>query len=96
MTVVALDPTGSAAAPSAERRLAARPTALTGLVLGLVCNGLGRGEALLDALATRLRASDGLADVVKVVKSSVSVPPEPDDWARLTDGVAVAITGFGG
>jgi len=96
MTVVALDPTGSAPAVERERRLAARPTALAGLVLGLVCNGLGRGEALLTALAERLRESEGLADVVKVVKSSVSVPPEPDDWARLTDGVAVAITGFGG
>lgn len=96
MTVVALDPTGSVPAAERERRLAARPAGLAGLVLGLVCNGLGRGEALLDALADRLRESDGLAGVVKVVKSSVSVPPEPGDWSRLTDGVAIAITGFGG
>ena len=96
MRVVALDPTGSVPAPERERRLSARPGALTGLVLGLVCNGLGRGEALLDALAERLRESDGLAAVVKVVKSGVSVPPEPGDWRRLTDGVAIAITGFGG
>jgi hypothetical protein len=96
MTVVALDPTGSAAKTAPERRLAVRPASLAGAVLGLVCNGLGRGEVLLDALAERLRESDGLAGVVKVVKSSVSVPPDPDDWSRLTDGVAIAITGFGG
>jgi hypothetical protein len=34
--------------------------------------------------------------VVKVVKSSVSVPPDPGDWSRLTEGATVAITGFGG
>lgn len=96
MSVVALDPTGSAPAVERERRLAPRPGDLAGLVLGLVCNGLGRGEAMLDALAERLRESEGLAGVVKVVKSSVSVPPDPGDWSRLTEGVAIAITGFGG
>ena len=43
-----------------------------------------------------LLADGELAGVVKVVKSSVSVPPEPGDWARLTEGATVAITGFGG
>ena len=34
--------------------------------------------------------------VVKVIKGSVSIAPHPDDWARLTEGATVAITGFGG
>jgi hypothetical protein len=96
MPFVALDPTGSAPAPVVERRLADRPTALAGLTLGLVANGLGRGETLLDELADRLRAEDDVAGVVKVVKASVSIPPDPGDWSRLTEGAHVAITGFGG
>ena len=33
---------------------------------------------------------------VPVVKGSVSVPPDPGDWSRLTSEASVAITGFGG
>ena len=53
-------------------------------------------ESRLDAVARNLMASDDLAGVVKVVKGSVSIPPHPDDWKRLTEGATVAITGFGG
>jgi len=57
---------------------------------------LTSGEEVLDAIARNLQESDDLAGVVKVVKGSVSIPPYPDDWARLTEGATVAITGFGG
>jgi len=63
---------------------------------------------LLEAIApARLRLSSinandftpelvELAGALPVVKSSVSIPPDPDDWERLTSEVTVAITGFGG
>jgi len=100
MTIVALDPTGTARATAsgtaAARALASRPASLSGQTLGLVVNGLGYSERFLDALAIELGALVELDGVVKVVKSSVSVPPDPGDWSRLTDGATVAITGFGG
>ena len=101
MAIVALDPTSGPIDPdvaeSAEtRRLAARPSSLEGHRLGIVINGLGYSEKFLDPLGQELLADGELSGVVKVVKSSVSVPPEPGDWARLTEGATVAITGFGG
>ena len=96
MTIVALDPTGGPVDRATTRHLASRPASLGGARLGLVVNGLGYSERFLDALAGELMATTDLAGVVKVVKSSVSVPPDPGDWSRLTAGATVAITGFGG
>jgi hypothetical protein len=96
MTIVALDPTSGPLPAATDRRLAPRPTSLAGQRLGLVINGLGRGAALFDALAAELVARDGIEEVVRVVKSSVSIPPDPGDWKRLTEGATIAITGFGG
>ena len=101
MAIVALDPTSGPIDPvpgdlADVRRLAPRPTSLKGQRLGIVVNGLGYSEKFLDLLGQELVADGELAGVVKVVKSSVSVPPEPGDWARLTEGATVAITGFGG
>lgn len=96
MSIVALDPTGGPPPASRARRLAARPAALDGARLGLVVNGLGHSERFLDALAAELGTLIDLAGVVKVVKAGVSVPPDPGDWSRLTEGATVAITGFGG
>jgi hypothetical protein len=100
MAIVALDPTSGPIDPGPDagdvRRLAPRPSSLKGQRLGIVVNGLGYSEKFLDLLGQELLADGELAGVVKVVKSSVSVPPEPDDWARLTEGATVAITGFGG
>ena len=101
MAIVALDPTSGPpdpvlADPTETRRLAPRPSSLSGQRLGIVVNGLGYSEKFLDLLGQELLADGELAGVVKVVKSSVSVAPEPGDWARLTEGATVAITGFGG
>ncbi len=96
MTIVALDPTSGPLRTVSEHQLAPRPASLDGLRLGLVVNGLGRGEDLLDAVAIELGTIAGIAGVEKVVKASVSIPPDPGDWSRLTEGAAVAITGFGG
>jgi len=96
MTIVALDPTSGPVDGTAPKRLAPRPASLAGERLGLVVNGLGYSERFLDALGAELLATTELDGVVKVVKSSVSVPPDPGDWSRLTEGATVAITGFGG
>ena len=106
MSIVALDPTGRlgaaggsggpGASDPARRTLAPRPDSLAGARLGLVVNGLGHSERFLDALAAELGDLAALDGVVKVVKAGVSVPPDPGDWSRLTEGATVAITGFGG
>jgi hypothetical protein len=96
MTIVGLDPTSGPIGGGAARRLAPRPVSLSDQVIGLVANGLGRGEEMLDALYEELAALDDVKGAVRVRKGSVSIPPDPDDWDRLTRGATVAITGFGG
>ena len=101
MTIVALDPTSGPLPfengdPTDQRRLAPRPASMNGQRVGLVANGLGESSALFDAIYEELAATDRLDGAVKVVKASVSIPPEPGDWSRLTEGATVAITGFGG
>ncbi len=93
---IGLDPTSGPLERRDERKLRPRPTSLDGQVIGLVANGLGRGEELLDRVYDGIAQRSSPAGVVRVLKSSVSVPPEPTDWARLTSEVTVAITGFGG
>jgi hypothetical protein len=93
---IGLDPTSGPLERRDKRELKPRPRSLDGHVIGLVANGLGRGEALLDALYAELAKDASLNGSVRVLKSSVSVPPEPVDWARLTSEATVAITGFGG
>ena len=90
-----LDPT-SGPIPEGTKQLAPRPTSLAGQVVGLVANGLGRGQAMLDHLYDELAKLDALEGSVRVLKGSVSIPPGADDWQRLTTGATVAITGFGG
>jgi hypothetical protein len=96
MTLIGLDPTSGPIGGDSGKRLAPRPVTLAGQVVGLVANGLGQGEAFLDALYEELNRIDDLQGKVKVIKGSVSIPPYPDDWKRLTEGATVAITGFGG
>jgi hypothetical protein len=93
--LIGLDPT-SGPLPAARARTATRPASLDGAVVGLVANGLGEAEAFLSALYDELTVATDVAGAVPVLKSSVSVPPDPDDWQRLTSGATVAITGFGG
>jgi hypothetical protein len=93
---IGLDPTSGPLERKDERKLRPRPDALDGQVIGLVANGLGRGEMLLDRLYDHISADAKVTGAVRVLKSGVSVPPEPADWARLTSEATVAITGFGG
>ena len=91
-----LDPTSGPLERRDDRTFVDRPASLDGAVLGLVANGLGQGEPFLAALYDELGSLAGLNGAVRVLKSSVSVAPEPADWARLTSEASVAITGFGG
>lgn len=93
---IALDPTSGPLERRDSRKLRERPTSLDGHVIGLVANGLGRGQEFLDALYEELAKKYRLNGAVRVLKSSVSVAPERADWARLTSEATVAITGFGG
>ena len=95
-SLLGLDPTSGPLERRDDRTFSARPESLDGAVLGLVANGLGQGEPFLSALYDELGSMAELNGAVSVLKSSVSVAPEPADWARLTSEASVAITGFGG
>jgi hypothetical protein len=94
--IIGLDPTSGPIERRAGRQLATRPRNLDGQVIGLVTNGLGRSQDFMTALAEELGRISRPGGVLHVVKNSVSIPPEPVDWARLTSEASVAITGFGG
>jgi hypothetical protein len=96
MAITGLDPTSGPIGGDNDRRLAPRPATLGGHVVGLVANGLGMGEQMMHALYEELAKADDLLGNVPVRKGSVSIPPDPGDWKRLTEGATVAITGFGG
>jgi hypothetical protein len=95
--LIGLDPTSALIEVDDTRsRPRPRPASLDGAVIGLVVNGLGESESFLRAVYDLLAKEADLAGVVPVVKPSVSVPPDPDDWVRLTSEATLAITGFGG
>jgi hypothetical protein len=94
--IVGLDPTSGPLDRPGDKGMARRPKTLDGAVVALVANGLGRGADLMDALYAELSRDTGVRDAVKVVKHSVSIAPEPEDWARILDQATVAVTGFGG
>ena len=93
---IGLDPSSGPLERRDDRELRPRPSSLDGHVIGLVANGLGRGEELLEQVYDRIVQTTGVSGAVRVLKPGVSVPPEPADWARLTSEATVAITGFGG
>lgn len=94
--IIGLDPTSGPLDRSPDKGMAPRPDSLDGATIAFVANGLGRGSELMDALYEELMTDLALAGRVKVVKSSVSIPPEPEDWARILSEATVAVTGFGG
>lgn len=96
MALAVLDPTGGPIGGVTGFTTAARPVSLAGQTLGILANGLGDTEIMFDAVGAALAEDDGLADVVKVVKASVAVPPYPEQWDEITTRATVAVTGFGG
>jgi hypothetical protein len=93
--IVGLDPSSG---PLLEvgGHTAARPDSLQDVVVGLVSNGLGRSDDILDRVAKEIEQLQPIARVVAVRKPSVSVPPDPIDWEKLINEVTVAVAGFGG
>jgi hypothetical protein len=93
--IVGLDPSSG---PILEEggEPATRPASLDGVVVGLVSNGLGRSDEILDRVAQELTQHHPITRVVAVRKPSVSVPPDPMDWEKLINEVTVAVAGFGG
>jgi hypothetical protein len=93
--ITGLDPS-SGPLLDAGGQTAARPDSLQDVVVGLVSNGLGRSDDILDRVAKELEQLQPIARVVAVRKPSVSVPPDPIDWEKLINEVTVAVAGFGG
>jgi hypothetical protein len=93
--MIGLDPRTTPAKPPAAG-LAPRPASLSGATIGVIGNGLNRGNDLLEAIVTEIARRVDIAGVVTITKKGVSVPPEPADWDRLVAGATVAITGYGG
>jgi hypothetical protein len=93
--IVGLDPSSG---PLHEEggEAAVRPDSLDGVVVGLVSNGLGRSDDILERVAKELAQHHAISRVVAVRKPSVSVPPDPIDWEKLINEVTVAVAGFGG
>ncbi len=94
--LIGLDPTSGPLERKDDRALPDRPSSLNGAVIGLVANGLGESKRFLDALYDELLREDEAVAAIRVLKPSVSVAPEPADWARLTSETTLAIAGFGG
>ena len=94
--LIGLDPTNGPLERVDGRSSAKRPTGLDGAVIGLVANGLGESRPFLDALYSELVSETDSLTAIRVQKASVSVAPEPGDWARLTTETSLAIAGFGG
>ena len=94
--IVGLDPTSGPLKRPEGEAVPRNLVNLDGAVVGLVANGLGRSEDFMKALYDELGGMAELAGALPVLKSSVSIPPDPGDWSRLTTEVTVAITGFGG
>jgi hypothetical protein len=93
--IVGLDPSSG---PLIETggQTATRPASMDDVVVGLVSNGLGRSDDILERVAKEIEQHHAIARVVKVRKPSVSVPPDPIDWEKLINEVTVAVAGFGG
>ena len=81
--------------PAEGRRLAPRPASLTGLRLGLLDNRKGNANVLLERLAQRLAAEQGLGQVVREEKHIFSRPAAPDQLDRLALACDVVITAIG-
>jgi len=69
---------------------------LNGKTVAFISNGMGSATLLHKALASRLRDRFGVAETFLVRKSSVSVPPSPDDWEKIKDTADAGVTLFGG
>lgn len=87
MSKVVLDPTGERS--SAARELAARPSSLDGLVVGLLDISKARGDVFLDRLEEQLRER-GL-ETVRFMKPTFTKPAPVDLRHEITTRCDVVI-----
>jgi len=91
-----LDPTlGGGSGATAAMPRAPRPTALSGVTVGLLANGKSNGMALLDRIWLRLREQHGVADVVRVAKTNASAPVSDEDAELLAKRCGIVVTAIG-
>jgi hypothetical protein len=96
-----LDPTYEAftlrLAQSNQKAVAPPPRSLEGIRVGLLANGKSNSKELLEELLAELSKRPGVSvtSSFSVVKSSVSIPPRPDDFARLVREADLVITSIG-
>jgi hypothetical protein len=96
-----LDPTYEAFTRGLGQRnakaAAPAPVSLQGLRVGLLANGKTNSRELLEELLHELSRRPGVsvASSFMITKSSVSVPPNPDDFARLVAEADLILTAIG-
>src|ERR1700722_20992130 len=94
--IEALEPVSRPRSPEPDAVAAPRVTDLRGRTVGLIGNGLGNSTRFLEVLSDLLRERYGAGAAVLVRKTNVSIPPDPEDWKRITAAAEVAVTAFGG
>lgn len=92
---VTLDPTVDLPDARDHRRLGDALPSLDGVTIGLLSNGKTNGSELLRAVYGELAKRFEPAGAVAIRKDSVSVPPRPEDFARLVRETGAVITAIG-
>ena len=91
---ITLDPTSPAVVGNST--VAQRPKTLDGLTVGLLINGFGRSDLLLDAVYEELKSRYELAGVVRAKKGGVTIPIEKPNLDLLVSQANVVVAAFGG
>ena len=94
--IEALEPISRPRPPEAGSMAAPRVASLQGLTVGLIANGLGNSARFMEILFDLLRERYGAVTAILITKGNVSIPPDPEDWGRITASADVAVTAFGG
>ena len=96
MTSAILDPTGlSSRETAAGLTLAARPTELTGVRVGLLENGKQNARRFLEDVADILRERYGAGEVTLRRKENFAQPASPELVSELSAESDVVVIGVG-
>jgi hypothetical protein len=95
-----LDPTYepfTRAAGHADRLMASPPRSLEGIRLGLLANGKGNSEEVLEAVYRELRRTAGIEIVaaIRAKKGDVTTPPRAEVFERLVRESDIVLTAIG-
>ena len=81
-------------ARASARTLAPRPAKLDGGVLAVIDNKAGNRQ-LVEPLVAALRRRLSFAEVIRIEKDTVNVPPRAKDWAEVAARATAGITLYG-